>query len=397
MDAYLVESILRGVGGDKVRGHGHKVTCCCLLAPWTHSKGHDDNPSMVVMENFDGIIVYKCQACHRKGTLEYLLQVLWTKGYKTFGFLQALAGQKPIELVHTDEREVQELKRSTSVNARRTWDEKAHVQRSEKAFYDYKATAEADGVPEIPWEEYEPYVREGAPPYALARGLKEETCRAFELGDDTETKRLLFPIRDRKGRLVTISGRLYADRCVKCGGEWERFCRACGDMKSDHIEDPEGDLWCPEQDGKFKSQAEECVDCHTPRPPKYFHRKGFKRNLILYGEHLKDKAHDGRVYVVEGNADVLSMWQDGYRPVVGILGSDPGEVQVEKMIRQWKRIWVVGDGDDAGRKLGRKITKMVAGRIPVEIVELDDGQDPDSMSREEKLSKIGKPTSDPVD
>lgn len=404
MDRQLVESILRGIGADKVRASGDKVTCCCVLAPWTHSKGVDTRPSMVVMPGSRGDPIYKCQACHEKGTLEYLLKFLWTRGRQDVSrWLYVLEGTLSMSAVKVDSDMVANVKKSSELNARKIVRSSPTMTKKVdgKAFFDHLAASKSDSLPEIPYKEYEPYTRAGAPAYALSRGIKEEVCKAFELGDDPRSKRLLFPIRDRKGRLIAISGRLYARECIKCGGAWRVYCKHCGELEEDHdpAEDDDGDQtpWCPGIDERWHPTAPRCESCGEDKPPKYFHRKGFKRNLMLYGEHMKESTPDDRVYVVEGNADVIGMWQDGYRPVVAILGTDPGQPQIEKLVGNWRKIIVVGDGDEAGTKFGKNIRHMVADRIPVLVRKLDKGQDPGGMSREEKRKKIGRPTFDPVD
>lgn len=405
MDVHLVESILRGIGADKVRTSGTKVTCCCVLAPWTHAKGSDTRPSMVVMPGTRGDPIYKCQACHDKGTLEYMLQFLWTRGRDDVKkWLYVLEGTLSVSSVKVDEVMRDRFKRDSELNAQKMTSRPSPAMTKKvdgKAFFDHLAASKSDDLPEIPVKEYEPYTRAGAPAYALERGITEEACRVFELGDDPKSKRLLFPIRDRKGRLIAISGRLYARECIKCGGTWRVYCRHCDELEEEHepADEDDGDQkpWCPGLDSRWKPRAPECESCGWEKPPKYFHRKGFKRNLMLYGEHLKDRAPDGRVYVVEGNLDVPGMWQDGYRPCVAILGSDPGQPQIEKLIKSYEKIIVVGDGDESGVKFGQHIRHMVADRIPVLIRKLDARKDPGGMSREEKRKKIGKPTFDPVD
>jgi hypothetical protein len=60
------------------------------------------------------------------------------------------------------------------------------------------------------------------PPYASdpkpeGRGISPEVLREWEIGHDVSMRRLLFPLRDRKGRLMAVSGRLYETKhCVRC-------------------------------------------------------------------------------------------------------------------------------------------------------------------------------------
>jgi hypothetical protein len=240
-------------------------------------------------------------------------------------------------------------------------------------WFDHRAVQMAKDVPEIPWGEYEPYAGR-VPRYALERGIHPETCKAWELGHDPGMKRLLFPMRDRDGRLVAISGRLYYDRCMKCDGA----------LAEDVIPLP----------NKQMKVVVKCSECGKSPPPKYLHNDGFKRNLHIYGENRVEDGR-GRLYLVEGHIDALILWQYGYRPAGALLGSYPGEIQIEKIIAYWDGVVTVGDGDAAGEEMGGLVKMMVADRIPVIQKGCPAGLDPAKMVKElgpEALVELlGKP------
>lgn len=343
----------------------------------------------------DGRAYYTCLSCHERGSLRSLLLFLWTRGQDTFRWIEVLDGEVEVEKAA---RGAEKLKRDFRRGSRQGFDPKAVVPtrpplmvptEKGKAFYDYKAVAEAEQIEPLSEDIYRPYAG-SVPRYALERGLTIETCKEWELGHDREMKRLLFPIRDRLGRLVAISGRIYVDDCPRCGGIWIRPCEGCGEPESAHFEE-DGERRCANGD-TYRPTRPCCAQCGMMQPPKYLHSKGFKRNSILYGEHRQEEAPDGRVYVVEGHLDMIKMWQAGYRPVVALLGSHPGEAQVEKLIRGWDRIVVVPDGNQAGEDMGRKVMQMVASRIPVRFVKLADGLDPGAMTEEQFLDSLGPPT-----
>jgi hypothetical protein len=383
-----IASLLRSIGAEKVRVVSHnKVSCACPLARWTHTKGSDHHPSFVVFtEGKHGDPIYACQACHDEGSVRDLLLFLWSKNMEVFHWIEVLDAGKAlrredvVEATKISERKFIALAKAETEGIRTAAGGDAPplppLPLTKRAlddgtpWFDYKCLAEADAVPEIPWSEYEPYAGK-VPAYALDRGLTMETCTAWELGDDSESKRLLFPIRDRRGRLVTISGRLYATACLRCGGAWAVSCELCGEPDAAHVEGSK----CV----TFRATKSACVRCGTGEPPKYFHRKGFQRNMLLYGEHRSDDT-DGRVYVVEGHLDMLRLWQAGYRPVVAVLGTGVGEAQVEKLVARWRRAIVVPDGDKSGLDMGERIKRMVAGRIKVVVKDLPDGADPGGMT-----------------
>jgi DNA primase len=119
------------------------------------------------------------------------------------------------------------------------------------------------------------------------------------------------------------------------------------------------------------------------------HSEGFKRNLVLYGEHRKEDDVDGNVYLVEGHLDMLMLWQHGYRPVVAMLGSYPGRCQIEKLIAYWgRRITIIPDGDKAGEDMVVKVKQLVADRVPVVSRKLPSKADAASVIRSRQLGKI---------
>jgi 5S rRNA maturation endonuclease (ribonuclease M5) len=386
--------VLRGVGAEQVKVVSHdKVTCCCLLAAWTHPKGRDRRPSMAVLLEADGRPHYTCLSCHEHGSLRSLLLFLWTRGRDVFRWIEVLDGEvTPEKAAKVSEKLKKEFRRGSHQG----FDPQSVPVRpplmvptsSGKAFYDYKVIAEAEKIEELPAELYEPY-RGSVPRYAIDRGLTLETCREWELGNDKEMKRLLFPIRDRRGRLVAISGRIYVEDCPRCGGWWIQPCDNCGLEEGQH--DRRGDRLLCIEGTDYRPTRAHCAKCGIMKPPKYLHSKGFKRNYILYGEHRQEQAPDGRVYVVEGHLDMIKMWQAGYRPVVALLGSHPGEAQIEKLIKYWEKIIVVPDGNQAGWSMGEAVKKMVAKRVPVTVKRLENNLDPGQMTEEQFRDLLGPP------
>lgn len=369
MDTYRLADVVRAIGGEQVTLGAGKVQCCCLLARWTHSKGRDTRPSMVVfVEGKHGEPIYSCLACHERGSLRDLVLFLWSRtGMDLFPWVELLDDEAPdFDGMPTKKSERAAVifkagppKPSASIETT------TKVRDDGRAFYDYMCIAAAADVPEIPWSVFEPYAG-SVPRYAIdpppeGRGIAVATCKEWELGHDRGGKRLLFPMRNRKGRLVAISGRIYVeDECIRCGSAFHAR----------------------------EGERARCVLCGVPKPPPYLHSDGFKRNLHLYGEHRRQDKTDGRVYLVEGHIDVLIMWQLGYRPVVATLGSYPGPAQIEKLIAYYKRIIVVPDGDKAGIKFGATVKKMVAGRIPVTVRQPAPGSDPGGLGVEDPAALL---------
>ena len=390
MDVSTIAAILGDIGTKQVKIVSvDKITCCCPLAFWTHTKGRDNNPSMVVRpEGPNERPVYVCLSCHKKGSLRDMLLFLVTKGFfDCLKWVEVLDGETSADQVKPTK--AKKLIGNFRKVSRPGTDSISHDflvgtnrrKKTNKPFYDYQAIVEEENkIEEIPWEVYEAYAG-SVPRYAIDRGLTVDTCREWELGHDKRMKRLLFPIRDRKGRLVAISGRIYVDDCPACGAPWIKPCEGCGLSEDEHV-DREGKRFCASGE-KYVPTRACCSRCGAKKMPKYLHSKGFPRRVILYGEHRKEKASDGRVYVVEGHIDMLKMWQFGYRPIVALLGSHPSPLQIEKIVREWQKVVVVPDGNQAGRDMGVRVKKMIAGRIEVTIKTIGEGRDPGDMTEEE--------------
>jgi len=97
------------------------------------------------------------------------------------------------------------------------------------------------------------------------------------------------------------------------------------------------------------------------------------------------------VYLVEGQLDAIALWQAGYRPVVGLLGSYPGESQVERLVEFFSEVFVVPDGDEAGAQMVTALETALADRMPVFSCTLPKGRDPGDLKLEEMRRVIGEP------
>lgn len=372
-------------------GH-NRVRCSCLLAPWTHSGGRDSKPSMVVFpEGRYGDPIYACQGCHRDGSLRDLACFLWHKtGINMMHVIEAIDGPPrasieepaddgpPVKNPFLREKVGRVAKLVQAGGAHEVYRRKR--QEDVAPWHDKYAVAASDEVPEIPWSEYEGHLTDEPHPYAARRGVLADTWREWELGVDENMRRILFPMRDHRGRLVAVSGRLYEEEeCLRCRGK----------MVTTAV------------DGKKRTL---CGRCGKSPPPKYLHSKGFKRNVFLYGEHLLPHDSGLKLYIVEGHLDALALWQAGYRPVVATLGTKVGESQVERVVhyasipgRPLRVVLVVHDGDEAGGEMGTRLKKMVAGRVPVFARPSPKGSDPANMTPSELKKLLGEPWGRAVD
>ena len=183
--------------------------------------------------------------------------------------------------------------------------------------------------------------------YALKNGFKNEILQKAGLINkgnfDSFSGRVLFPIHNLSGRVVGFTGRILK---------------------------------------KEKS------------PVKYFNSPEseiFHKGKILFGLFLAKKAiaDKDKCFLVEGNTDVVSMFQAGIENCVASSGTALSIDQITLIKRFTKNITILYDGDPAGIKAAlRGIDLLLEEGMHVKVVLLPDGEDPDSFSRSHSSSEL---------
>src|SRR5205823_1844083 len=171
---------------------------------------------------------------------------------------------------------------------------------------------------------------------ALAKGFTRDELRAAGLqrasGGDYFSRRLLFPLADRRGRVLGFQARqLYDD----------------DPLKAKYVNTPESEL--------------------------------FHKGWVVYGldKALAAIAREDRACVVEGNTDVIALRQAGFQPVVASMGTALTEQQLKELGRLTKRLWLAFDGDTAGETATlRGMELAVRQGLDVKVVALSPGIDP---------------------
>lgn len=150
--------------------------------------------------------------------------------------------------------------------------------------------------------------------------------------------RLMFPIRDKRKRVVGFGGRVLDDSLPK------------------YLNSPETAI--------------------------------FSKSKELYGlcELLQSSARPERILVVEGYMDVISLAQCGIFNAVATLGTATSKYQIELLFRYTSEIIFCFDGDNAGRKAAWKAVEVALACLrdgkQIKIMLLPQGHDPDSLVRE---------------
>ncbi|MDP2885060.1 MAG: DNA primase [Ignavibacteria bacterium] len=110
----------------------------------------------------------------------------------------------------------------------------------------------------------------------------------------------------------------------------------------------------------------------------------YNKSRILFGLfHSKDavRAEDNSL-MVEGYADLISLYQAGIQNVVASSGTALTEEQVQLISRYTKKLTLVYDADSAGSNATiRGMDVALAQDLDVSVVELPEGEDPDSFVR----------------
>ncbi|MYK58368.1 MAG: DNA primase [Rhodospirillaceae bacterium] len=152
--------------------------------------------------------------------------------------------------------------------------------------------------------------------------------------------RVIFPIADRRGRVIAFGG------------------RALGDVQPKYLNSPETPL--------------------------------FNKGRLLYAlDKARQAVRDGpdgkgaEVIVTEGYTDVIALHQAGFGGAVAPLGTALTESQIEELWRLAPGPVLCFDGDEAGRRAaGRALDRLLPRLVPgktARFVFLPEGEDPDSF------------------
>jgi len=147
--------------------------------------------------------------------------------------------------------------------------------------------------------------------------------------------RLMFPIRDAQGRVIGFGGRVLDQRLPK------------------YINSPESPIYS-------KARA-------------------------LYGifEARQAIARADRAIVVEGNIDVIALWQAGFKETVASLGTSLTVDQLRLLSRYTTNIFACFDGDAAGHKASLRALEVFLGAgLLGRGVFIPSGFDPDTLVRD---------------
>ena len=178
----------------------------------------------------------------------------------------------------------------------------------------------------------------------LDRGISEEILVKAGLSKknkdgklfDIFRDRLMFPIKDRKGRIVGFGGRVMN----------------------------------PDDQPKYLNTGETEV---------------FQKSRELYGffEALEERRDLNEIYVVEGYMDTIAMYEHGMKNSVATLGIATNRFHIQKLLQVVSQITFCFDGDDAGRGAAwgalKNVLPSVTDGTEISFLFLPEGEDPASL------------------
>lgn len=210
--------------------------------------------------------------------------------------------------------------------------------------------------------------------YLQTRGLTRETIKKFRLGyafGSRDSLKLSLEKKDISADLMVTSGLLIEGQGAN--GTYDRFRNRI----IFPIQDRRGRVIA--FGGRVLENSSQAKYLNSPDTPL------FQKGSVLYAIHLaKSSARKaGRIVAVEGYMDVISLYQAGITETVSSLGTALTELQLEEMWRLVDSPILCFDGDSAGeiaagRAAQRALSRLKSGKTLL-FATLPEGQDPDSL------------------
>jgi DNA primase len=207
--------------------------------------------------------------------------------------------------------------------------------------------------------------------YLKARGITEETARAFILGFAPARSANLTAVIGKRGML---------EAAVKAGLVKRYEGRPPYDMFRARLMFPIRDA-----QGRVIGFGGRVLDQSLPKYINSPESPIYSKARALYGvfEARQAIAQADRAIVVEGNIDVIALWQAGFKETVASLGTSLTVDQLRLLARYTRNVIACFDGDAAGRKASLRALEVFLGAgLLGRGVFIPSGYDPDTLVRD---------------
>lgn len=214
--------------------------------------------------------------------------------------------------------------------------------------------------------------------YFYERGFSDNIIKKFRLGYSLDNSNSLFKMAVSKG--YNKNYLFKTGLCVddKRGGGYDRF---------------KGRVVFPVLNVAGKTIAFSARTLKNDQakyvnsPESIIYTKGNELYGLFQAKHAIVKHN--KCYLVEGNADVVSMHQAGIDNTVASLGTALTPNQVRMIHRFTENVTIMYDGDSAGIKAALKaINLLLPEGINVRVLLLPDGDDPDSFAKKHNSTEF---------
>jgi DNA primase len=115
------------------------------------------------------------------------------------------------------------------------------------------------------------------------------------------------------------------------------------------------------------------------RLPKYKLPVGFRKGWELFNGSRAVATGGQTVILVEGYFDCMRVHQAGFPCVVALMGASLSETQQRIVLRHFKQVVLMLDGDPVGRAASQAIAARLSGRCSLCVIRVPDGAQPDQL------------------
>ena len=106
----------------------------------------------------------------------------------------------------------------------------------------------------------------------------------------------------------------------------------------------------------------------------------YKKSNNLFGMNFAKNYCAERIILVEGNMDVITLHQAGFKNAVAPLGTAFTEEQANLLARYTKEVLLTMDADEAGQKAIRRAAEILEKTgLKTRVISIPDGKDPDEF------------------